>query len=439
MAEPTGEQLYKDALGYARQRRVTLPAAYYGNRRLEARAFSFSVAGLTQIDQIKGVLDSLNEAVRNGTTFDDWKKTVRSKAVGVGLPDYRLENIFRTNIQNAYMAGRYEQQSRNFRARPFLMYDAINDSRVRPAHLAMDGYIARHDAPVWDRWTPPCGYNCRCSLTALSEAQARKRGYNGKPPPNVAPDPGWDYDRREGWQESIQKAALAKKEALTRGIVPEWVAPLQVRERIQQITDELATLRERVSVDSLQQSLGRATYANLADAALSRPAARTLANAVNLFDHEAVALRAWTTARHSTINAYLRGEADPDAKMAARAWPIVIAGMNALEKLPEFTGTVYRGVNSAKLGDFAGLYLHEFRRGKIIRLAGFAAGSRSVGRYFKHDVRMIVTGGGGRDISEFSVYPNQHEILYPHASTFRVLEVEQAEGITWIWLKHIEP
>jgi hypothetical protein len=55
------------------------------------------------------------------------------------------------------------------------MYDAINDSRVRPAHLAMDGIIRPVDDPFWNTHAPLNGYRCRCRLISLSEGQAQAR------------------------------------------------------------------------------------------------------------------------------------------------------------------------------------------------------------------------------------------------------------------------
>lgn len=78
------------------------------------------------------------------------------------------------------------------------MYDAINDSRTRPAHRAMDGFIAPVSHPIWKRWYPPCGFNCRCSVISLSEAQAKIRGYTGRVrEPTVDPDAGWGTDPGE--------------------------------------------------------------------------------------------------------------------------------------------------------------------------------------------------------------------------------------------------
>jgi len=128
-----------------------------------------------------------------------------STAHGYFLIDglYTGNTIFRTNIQGNYARGRCEQQRRTAEAFPWRMYDAINDSRTRPAHAAMDGFVARHDDPVWRTWYPPCGYSCRCRVLALTDKQAaRFQAADAKrmQDPELAdaratakPDKGWDY------------------------------------------------------------------------------------------------------------------------------------------------------------------------------------------------------------------------------------------------------
>ena len=74
-----------------------------------------------------------------------------------GITPYQAENIFRTNIQTAYNVGHYKQMTdpEVMKLRPYWQYDAVNDSRTRPSHLAMDGRVFPADSPVWDTWFPP--------------------------------------------------------------------------------------------------------------------------------------------------------------------------------------------------------------------------------------------------------------------------------------------
>ena len=97
------------------------------------------------------------------------------------------------------------------------MYDAINDSRVRPSHLAMDGIIRPVGDIFWTAHYPPNGYRCRCRCISLSEKQAQERSKNGtglnkKITPEMNPDKGWDYNVGQDLTAGIEKA---KADAMT--------------------------------------------------------------------------------------------------------------------------------------------------------------------------------------------------------------------------------
>jgi SPP1 gp7 family putative phage head morphogenesis protein len=190
-------ELYQDALGWARQSRVVLPDEFYGRLQASARARAFSVAGISVLDALAAVQQSLDTAIAKGQTQAEWKQAMLADPQAIPatlMPAHRLDNIFRTNLQSAYMAGiaRQQESPGPLRRRPFFQYDAINDSRTRPAHAAMDNYIAPADDPVWRTHTPPGGYRCRCVRIALTEAEAKARGWKGKrQPPPAEPDEGW--------------------------------------------------------------------------------------------------------------------------------------------------------------------------------------------------------------------------------------------------------
>ncbi len=213
---------FSEAIAAAVARKVVLPDKYYGELQGIARQQAFTISGITSLDQLQQVKDSLDQALKSGQSFHDWKKTVTESGI-LNLPKHRLDNIFRTNLQGAYMAGKWEKILNNVDRRPYVMYDAINDSRVRPSHLALDGIIRRWDDPFWQTHSPPNGYRCRCSIISLTEAQAQARstgdkGLNKQPVYTDAkdivrqaePDKGWDYnpsDRLAG-----VKQAMANKE-----------------------------------------------------------------------------------------------------------------------------------------------------------------------------------------------------------------------------------
>jgi uncharacterized protein with gpF-like domain len=93
------------------------------------------------------------------------------------------------------------------------MYDAINDSRTRPSHRAMDNIIKPIDDPFWSTHYPPNGYRCRCHVRSLSVEQAEKKGGTTlNVPANAKPDTGWDYNGGENRLSGVKQAIAQKRE-----------------------------------------------------------------------------------------------------------------------------------------------------------------------------------------------------------------------------------
>lgn len=85
---------------------------------------------------------------------------------------------------------------------------AVNDSRTRPAHRALDGIIRPVDDPFWRTHSPPAGHNCRCRLIQIDAEQAEirsrdGRGLNQPETPEMQPDEGWGRKPTE-WGETLQ-------------------------------------------------------------------------------------------------------------------------------------------------------------------------------------------------------------------------------------------
>jgi SPP1 gp7 family putative phage head morphogenesis protein len=88
------------------------------------------------------------------------------------------ETVYRTNLNTAYTAGRFNQAQDPdvaFALGAF-EYEAVRDSDCRPNHEALHGLLAHQDDPLWDRYAPPNGYNCRCSVRVVTKAELKQRG-----------------------------------------------------------------------------------------------------------------------------------------------------------------------------------------------------------------------------------------------------------------------
>lgn len=161
----------------------------------EAHARAFTVAKAMRVDILQDIRRALLDAMRQGKTFREfaldlepklrargwWGKgvyvdpdTLDARLVQLGS-SRRLWTIYQTNLQSAFMAGRYKRQMQadGF---PYLMYVAVMDARTRPSHAALNGKVYRKDDPAWNAIYPPNGFNCRCRTRALTEGQLAREG-----------------------------------------------------------------------------------------------------------------------------------------------------------------------------------------------------------------------------------------------------------------------
>ncbi|GBC62495.1 phage head morphogenesis protein [Desulfonema ishimotonii] len=203
-----------------------------------AHTKAFMVSGLNRMDQVCGVYEAMYQAIDAGETLAEFRARIPKIIADQGWNDYRTDLIFRTNIQSAYMSGRYAQMAATAKTRPYWQYSAINDSRTRPAHAYMHGKVFPADSPIWDTWYPPNGYKCRCGVKSLSERQLGKRGLKvsddptGKtfvptdpktglrlPARKLRPDPGWSQNVGKDWLGGLSPSEIAEKDIAWRTAV----------------------------------------------------------------------------------------------------------------------------------------------------------------------------------------------------------------------------
>lgn len=189
------------ALAFFRQKGMVLSQRWIDVWQ-EAHAKAFTVAGVLKLDVLQDIRDAIDSAMANGETFDSfkqrlipilqakgwWGKAVNAdtgeitQAVGnKGLPatlgtPRRLKTIFQTNLQSAYMAGRYQGMLASADTHPYWQYVAVMDSATRPTHAALHGRVFRYDDPIWNSHYPPNGYNCRCRVRPLSQHALEQEG-----------------------------------------------------------------------------------------------------------------------------------------------------------------------------------------------------------------------------------------------------------------------
>lgn len=244
---------FLEAMQYAQLKKIVLPDEFY-SLDLRTRQYASTVSFLTSLEQINTVMHAVNKSIADGSTFNDFQKLVAESEII--LPESYLDNVFRTNIQSAYAHGRWQQQQRNKAARPYLMYSAIDDSRVRPSHLAMNRIIRHIDDPFWLIWYPPNGFRCRCTVIALTEKQVLKYGITSDEDlPDVAVDLGWSTnpasfgDLSNLVDQKIADSVLDKSFLLEQKqlIQAEWTASEKLASLLAPMNDKSRDLFETIT------------------------------------------------------------------------------------------------------------------------------------------------------------------------------------------------
>lgn len=161
----------------------------------EAHARAFTVAKVARLDVLQDIRAALDESLKKGLTFQDFQKnltpTLQAKGwwgkqiivdsqggaevAKLGSP-WRLNTIYRTNLQSAFMAGRYQAMADGADSHPYWQYVAIMDGRTRPSHAAMNGRVFKVDDPIWNTAYPPNGFNCRCRVRPVSAPTLKREG-----------------------------------------------------------------------------------------------------------------------------------------------------------------------------------------------------------------------------------------------------------------------
>lgn len=200
------------------QQKIPISAGEFYKLGDQARTAAFTVSYVTGKDTVEHIRQALLDVLASGGTLSDFRSQVGEVLKTSPIGPFHVDTIFRTNIQNAFHAGQQRVMADPLvsDAFPFVKYNGVADTRIRHSHQSMlhsgipingkPSAIYYSDDPVWNVWTPPNGFNCRCGLTYLTIRQAARRGVaeakewlrTGQPPqqpfrahPQYQPDPGF--------------------------------------------------------------------------------------------------------------------------------------------------------------------------------------------------------------------------------------------------------
>lgn len=184
----------KAAIAYLKQKRVDVSWDWQ-DMLDDAHVSAFTIAKSAGLDVANDIYQAVVQAAEKGQTFQNFERELRPvlaqkgwwgkknvvnsdtgeiQAATLGTP-YRLKTIYLTNLQSAYMAGRYAEMTAAKATHPYWQYVAINDQRTRDTHRKLHGRVYAADDAVWGSLYPPLDYRCRCRVRPLSRERGEKQ------------------------------------------------------------------------------------------------------------------------------------------------------------------------------------------------------------------------------------------------------------------------
>lgn len=219
-------------------------------------AVAFTVAKIAKLDLLRTMRTSIDDVLRNGGTYEEWKGNILPELKKAGwwgavtnaeltgtdetiiVNNRRLRTIYNTNVRMSMASGHWTRIQRQKDVLPYLRYLPSTSEHKRPLHKTWYGILLRVDHEFWQTHFPPNGWGCKCHFEQVSERKMRKMGWTITPdselPQGVIPfdaasgdtimvpngiDPGFSYNPGTAHLRAVAaKAVTSLRDAADAGL-----------------------------------------------------------------------------------------------------------------------------------------------------------------------------------------------------------------------------
>ena len=206
--------------------KLNIPTSHWAELEGAAHAKAFTSAGAVHADLLNDLRTMTDKAIAGGMDIREFRKEFRPLVGKYGWqlkgggPGWRSDLIWRTNIQTAYQAGRWQQfEEAGITHLKYVHNDSVR--HPRPHHVAMDGTVLPRTDPFWAVNYPPNGFGCKCRAVPATKAEIASAGDTPKRPANWEnlADANWNHNvGKSSWQPDFAKYPADVKQALLAGL-----------------------------------------------------------------------------------------------------------------------------------------------------------------------------------------------------------------------------
>ena len=137
-------------------------------QKLYTGEHAFALAKTTDAILTKKIQELIVKSMEEGEDMIDASQAVAELG---DFTEAYAETIYRTNLTQSYVSGRFEEANDPEIAEVIggMMFSALLDPVTRPNHRAAEGLIAGTNDPIWNKLKPPLGFNCRCTVVMMDK------------------------------------------------------------------------------------------------------------------------------------------------------------------------------------------------------------------------------------------------------------------------------
>jgi len=323
------------------------------------------------------------------------------------LTDYNqkwLRAEYNTSVASAQAAKKWQDIQRDKDLFPFLEFRTQGDKAVRGEHQRLNGIIRRVEDDFWNTHYPPLGFNCRCSVRKLEDTDSVKAD-SRLPLPKDLPQPS------KGFEENVGKTAKVfdeNKHSYSKDLSNKEKESIKKQVGLDSKTllqnDNFKKVNERVKLKELDKVFPQ------------------------LSETEATALHYYTDGGFSELNKMLRGKIETNDFLTTYAQTM----QDALKKLPNFKGTVFR--NAKLRQEIIEEYRKAFEEKQPYKHTFFTSTSKNkeamADLYSSGNVDFEIVSKTGKYINAISYYgekfadevDSEYEVLFLKDTNFEVVD-----------------
>lgn len=171
---------FDEAIEFLRQKTL-LPTRTWKDIWQGMHSRAFTVAGAMKKDLLQDLYDSIDKALTEGTTLNDFRKDFRSIVQKHGWAykggeRWRSAIIYDTNLGVAYSAGHYKQMMHPdiLKVRPYFRYVPSSSANPREEHKQWYNLVLPADDPFWKTHYPPNAWRCKCGVVSVSKRELER-------------------------------------------------------------------------------------------------------------------------------------------------------------------------------------------------------------------------------------------------------------------------